>query len=125
MSYQNGSVWPHDNALIAAGFARYGHKSAIARAFKGLFDEPATWTCDDYPNCFADSSADGSAVRPFIRSPARRRPGPPERHFCSFSPSWSEFDPDHNEIRLRKPRLPPFLDEVILRDLELVNRPLI
>ncbi|MFX5464702.1 hypothetical protein ABTD44_20220, partial [Acinetobacter baumannii] len=24
MSYHNGSVWPHDNALIAAGFARYG-----------------------------------------------------------------------------------------------------
>ena len=26
MSYHNGSVWPHDNSLIAAGFARYGHK---------------------------------------------------------------------------------------------------
>src|SRR5690606_9655468 len=24
MSYHNGSIWPHDNALIAAGFARYG-----------------------------------------------------------------------------------------------------
>jgi glycogen debranching enzyme len=38
MSYHNGSVWPHDNALIAAGFARYGHKNAIDRVFKGLFD---------------------------------------------------------------------------------------
>src|SRR6478752_1865795 len=28
MSYHNGSVWPHDNSLIAAGFARYGHKDA-------------------------------------------------------------------------------------------------
>ena len=24
MSYHNGSVWPHDNAIVAAGFARYG-----------------------------------------------------------------------------------------------------
>lgn len=24
-SYQRGSVWPHDNAILAAGFARYGH----------------------------------------------------------------------------------------------------
>jgi hypothetical protein len=24
MSYHNGSIWPHDNALIASGFARYG-----------------------------------------------------------------------------------------------------
>ena len=29
MSYHNGSVWPHDNALIALGFARYGCKRAI------------------------------------------------------------------------------------------------
>src|SRR5262249_10494706 len=38
MSYHNGSVWPHDNALIALGFARYGYKTAAARVFTGLFD---------------------------------------------------------------------------------------
>ena len=31
MSYHNGSVWPHDNALIAAGFARYGFRREAAR----------------------------------------------------------------------------------------------
>ena len=31
MSYHNGSIWPHDNALIAAGLARYGIKGAAAR----------------------------------------------------------------------------------------------
>jgi glycogen debranching enzyme len=37
-SYQNGSVWPHDNAIIAIGFKRYGfHAEAnrIARAISG------------------------------------------------------------------------------------------
>src|SRR5262249_38775279 len=38
MSYHNGSVWPHDNALIALGLARYGLKSAVERLFTGLFD---------------------------------------------------------------------------------------
>src|SRR3712207_6128009 len=38
MSYHNGSVWPHDNALIASGFARYGLKAEAARVFAGLFD---------------------------------------------------------------------------------------
>ncbi|HWO89088.1 MAG TPA: amylo-alpha-1,6-glucosidase [Gemmatimonadales bacterium] len=38
MSYHNGSVWPHDNALIAAGFARYGLKDQAARILTGLFD---------------------------------------------------------------------------------------
>ena len=34
MSYHNGSVWPHDNALIAAGFARYGFAAEAARVFE-------------------------------------------------------------------------------------------
>src|SRR5262249_7872483 len=38
MSYHDGSIWPHDNALIALGFARYGAKQAIDRLFKGMFD---------------------------------------------------------------------------------------
>jgi glycogen debranching enzyme len=38
MSYHNGSVWPHDNAIIAAGLKRYGHDGAVRRIADGLFD---------------------------------------------------------------------------------------
>ena len=38
MSYHNGSIWPHDNALIALGLARYGLKHSVEHVFKGLFD---------------------------------------------------------------------------------------
>jgi glycogen debranching enzyme len=38
MSYHNGSVWPHDNALAAAGLARYGHTSEATRIFSAMFD---------------------------------------------------------------------------------------
>jgi len=38
MSYHNGSVWPHDNALVASGLARYGRKSDVARILSGMFD---------------------------------------------------------------------------------------
>jgi glycogen debranching enzyme len=38
MSYHNGSVWPHDNALIATGLARYGDSRAATRIFQGIFD---------------------------------------------------------------------------------------
>ena len=37
MSYHNGSVWPHDNAMIAAGFARYGFRREAAKIFEGIF----------------------------------------------------------------------------------------
>jgi glycogen debranching enzyme len=38
MSYHNGSIWPHDNAIIAAGFARYGLVDQAAQVFSGLLD---------------------------------------------------------------------------------------
>ncbi len=38
MSYHNGSVWPHDNALIAAGFARYGAVDRAAQILTALFE---------------------------------------------------------------------------------------
>ena len=38
MSYHNGSVWPHDNALVARGLAQYGLTPAATTVFRGLFD---------------------------------------------------------------------------------------
>jgi glycogen debranching enzyme len=41
MSYHNGSVWPHDNAIIAAGLKRYGFIEATERIATALFDAAA------------------------------------------------------------------------------------
>lgn len=38
LSYHNGSVWPHDNAIIAAGMARYGQREFTGRILMGLLD---------------------------------------------------------------------------------------
>jgi glycogen debranching enzyme len=38
MSYHNGSIWPHDNAIIAAGFARYGRTLEAAHLLNAMFD---------------------------------------------------------------------------------------
>ena len=38
MEYHNGTVWPHDNALIAAGLVRYGRREEAARIARGLLD---------------------------------------------------------------------------------------
>ena len=37
MSYHNGSIWPHDTALCAAGMASYGYREAAARLLSELF----------------------------------------------------------------------------------------
>ncbi len=38
MSYHNGSIWPHDNAVIAAGFARYGYTDEASRILTAMFE---------------------------------------------------------------------------------------
>lgn len=38
VSYHNGSVWPHDTALIAAGLARYGFHGEARRVRDALYD---------------------------------------------------------------------------------------
>jgi glycogen debranching enzyme len=37
MSYHNGSVWPHDTSLCAAGMARYGERRAVALLLSEIY----------------------------------------------------------------------------------------
>src|SRR5205823_6115245 len=43
ISYHNGSVWPHDNAMIALGLSRYALKDAVLQVFTGLFQAASHW----------------------------------------------------------------------------------
>ena len=120
MSYHNGSVWPHDNALIAAGFARYGHKSAIDRVFKGLFDAASYMDLRRLPELycgFQRGRQRGPTLYPVACSPQAWAAGTPL--MLLQSSLGLEFDQDRNEILLREPRLPAFLEEVTLRNLRL------
>jgi glycogen debranching enzyme len=38
LSYHNGSIWPHDNSLIASGLAKYGFKNLAGQILMGLLD---------------------------------------------------------------------------------------
>ena len=53
LSYHNGSVWPHDNSLIAAGFARYGETVRARRIFDGLLDAAMQDRASRLPELFA------------------------------------------------------------------------
>jgi glycogen debranching enzyme len=120
MSYHNGSVWPHDNALIAAGFARYGHKSAIDRVFKGQFDAATYMDLRRLPELycgFQRGRQRGPTLYPVACSPQAWAAGTPL--MLLQSSLGLEFDQGRNEILLREPRLPAFLDEMTVRNLNL------
>ena len=118
MSYHNGSVWPHDNALIAAGLARYGFTSEAAKIFEGLFAAASQIDLRRLPELFCGF--------------ARQRGQSPTFYPVACSPqAWAatslvsllqsclglSFRPEKREIRFDHPQLPNSLDEVILRRL--------
>src|SRR5499426_1631019 len=120
MSYHNGSVWPHDNALIALGLSRYGHKRSIERLFKGLFEAATYMEMRRLPELFCGfqrGRGRGPTLYPVACSPQAWASATP---FTLIEASLGlQFDPIGSEIRLIDPRLPSFLDWVKLRDLQL------
>lgn len=120
MSYHNGSVWPHDNALVALGLARYGLKRPALRIFHGLFDVSLTMGLRRLPELFCGF-------------PRRRHKGPTSYPVACSPQAWAsatpaallqaclglEFDPRGGEIRFNHPVLPDFLDEVRIDGLTL------
>ncbi len=120
MSYHNGSIWPHDNALIALGFARYGLKQSVERLFAGLFSAATYMEYRRLPELFCGfprQHGHGPTLYPVACSPQAWASATP---FTLLEASLGlEFDPFAKEIRLCNPRLPAFLEEVTLRNLQL------
>lgn len=120
MSYHNGSVWPHDNALIALGFAQYGLRRPIHRVFQGLFDAAAYMEFRRLPELFCGFRRErrrGPTLYPVACSPQAWASAAP---FSLLQATLGlQFDPSAGEIRLRNPSLPAFVDEIVLRKLRL------
>ena len=120
MSYHNGSIWPHDNALIALGLARYGLKHSVEHLFKGLFGAASYMDLRRLPELFCGFHRErrrGPTLYPVACSPQAWASATP---FTLLEASLGlKFDAPAGEIRLHNPRLPEFLNEVILRDLRL------
>jgi glycogen debranching enzyme len=118
ISYHNGSVWPHDNGLIAMGFARYALKQPVLQLLSGLFDASLFFDLRRLPELFCG----------FARRPGS---GPTAYPVACNPQAWSSssvfallgaalgisFDPSARQIRFSRPVLPPWLNEVRLTDL--------
>ena len=52
MSYHNGSVWPHDNALVAAGLARFKKSQDAIRILDGLLQTAGHFKTGSLPELF-------------------------------------------------------------------------
>jgi glycogen debranching enzyme len=118
MSYHNGSVWPHDNALIAAGMARYHLGHHAEHILQGLFDAVQWLDLQRLPELLCG----------FTRMPSA---GPTMYPVACAPQAWSagavfmllaaclgiSIDGPERRIRFTYPRLPALLDTVWISQL--------
>ena len=120
MAYHNGSVWPHDNALIAAGMASYGFKQGALKILSGLFEASQFLELHRLPELFCGfsrRSGEGPTLYPVACSPQ----------------TWSSvavflllqsclglrIDAPHACLTFSQPVLPPFLEHIEIKNLRI------
>ena len=120
MSYHNGSIWPHDNALIAQGLARYGLKSGIGAIFEGIIQAATYMDHRRMPELycgFRRLPGRGPTLYPVACSPQAWAAAAPFSLLQSML--GLEFDPHGRQIRLVNPMVPEFAGDIIIRNLSL------
>jgi glycogen debranching enzyme len=120
MAYHNGSVWPHDNALIAAGMASYGFKQGALKILCGLFDASLFLELHRLPELlcgFARRPGEGPTLYPVACSPQ----------------TWSSvalflllqsclglrIEAPQARLSFSQPVLPPFLEHIEIKNLRI------
>ncbi|SHK19702.1 Glycogen debranching enzyme (alpha-1,6-glucosidase) [Roseomonas rosea] len=120
MSYHNGSVWPHDNGLIALGMKRYGLNVQLERLLTGLYDSALSVDMHRLPELFCGF-------------PRRHGEGPTAYPVACLPQAWAaasayaalgamlgvSFRPEEGVIRFQRPFLPAWLEELRIENLRL------
>jgi glycogen debranching enzyme len=122
MSYHNGSIWPHDNSLIAAGLRRYGRAEGVLQLLSALVEAALEFEDHRLPELFCGF--------------ARRRDAAPVPYPVACRPqAWAagsvfllleaalglECDGVHRRIVFRQPQLPAWLDALEIRNLHVAD----
>ena len=122
ISYHNGSIWPHDNAICASGIARAGLRGGAPRLLRGAF-EAAVHFDMRLPELFCGFS--------------RSQGAPPVAYPVACLPqAWAagsglmllqsclgiSIDGERQMVEIDRPELPPGIEDVTVADLPLGDR---
>ena len=122
MAYHAGSVWPHDNALIAYGFSRYGLQDLAVRVLTAQFEAGTYFDLHRMPELFCG----------FPREPME---GPTPYPVACAPQAWAagavflllqaclglRVLANESQIWLTRPQLPSFLSQISVRNLSVAG----
>src|SRR5690606_34813747 len=125
LSYHNGSIWPHDNALIAFGLSKYGLQNHVLTIMKSLFEASLFIELQRVPELycgFSKREGIGPTAYPVACSPQAWAVG--AVFMLLQSCLRIEINALDKSITFDKFMLPDYLDEVYIKDLKLVEKKL-
>ncbi|MCB0322103.1 MAG: amylo-alpha-1,6-glucosidase [Bdellovibrionales bacterium] len=118
ISYHNGSVWPHDNSLIARGLARYGYTESAGKILRSLFEASTYLPLYRIPELFCGfprAPEIGPTLYPVACSPQAWATG---SVFLLLEACLGlEITAAEPKIEFVDPYLPDFLDRLEVRNL--------
>ncbi len=120
MSYHNGSVWPHDNALIAFGMALHGYKQQTARVLGDMFEAASAIELHRLPELFCGfprRPGQGPTLYPVACSPQTWAAG---AVFLLLQAAMGlQIENGGTHVRFDRTVLLPSIHEIRLRNLRL------
>jgi glycogen debranching enzyme len=118
LDYQVGSIWPHDNALIAAGLRRYGQDDEALKVFSAIVDAATRFPHGRLPEVFA--GFDPSEFSRPVHYPVACQPQAWASGALPYLlQTMLGLEPDalHGSLRVVRPVLPSWLNDVSVRGL--------
>ncbi|UVK57203.1 amylo-alpha-1,6-glucosidase [Mesorhizobium sp. AR02] len=117
MSYHNGSIWPHDTAICAAGLARYGSRDSVVRLMSGTFESAVHFNMR-LPELFCGftrAAGEAPIAYPVACLPQAWSAG--SAFMLMQSCLGLQIDGWTGEIHVTRPRLPIGIDSLVVRHL--------
>jgi glycogen debranching enzyme len=122
MSYHNGSVWPHDNSIIAMGLANYGFKDEAIKILTGLFNAAIMFDLHRLPELFcgfAKLPGQAPTSYPVACSPQAWASG--TVYYLLQACLGLTFSVEKPQLTFSYPQLPDYIDFVRISNLRVGN----
>jgi len=120
LAYHNGSVWPHDNALIALGLSGYGYTKAANQLFHSLFDAALNFENQRLPELFCGfDRIDKHGPVPYPVACSPQAWSVASIYLMLKASLRMEIDAPSRTVSFIRPMLPEFIDNLVLENLPL------
>ena len=122
MSYHNGSIWPHDNSIIAFGLAKIGKQDLVLKIMTALFESARLMHYKRLPELFCGFSRQFRILDPPVSYPVACIP----QAWAAASvflliQSMLNIEPDaqNNKLRILNPAIPEWLDSLKIKNIRI------